>query len=158
MADDATNEEEVPGAKKSKTLLFVIIGVVLLGVAAGAFILLSGGGEEGGGKPRKSRHRGAGLGPTVPMANLVVNLNEPGGTRYLKMGVVMEMGAPLNEKETTLTIKVRDRMIVYLSGLKSSEVLSTQAKVKIKEALKKIANEVFGSGSVEEVYIKEFVL
>lgn len=156
MADDATNEE-VLAPKKSKTLLFVIIGVVLAGAAAGAFILTRGGGEEGDKAPR-ARHRGAGLGPTVPMNNIVVNLNEPGGTRYLKMGVVMEMGAPLTEKEATMTVKVRDRMIVYLSGLKSFEVLSTPAKVKIKEALKKIANDVFGSGSVEEVYIKEFVL
>jgi flagellar FliL protein len=98
------------------------------------------------------------IGHTEKLETIVVNLDEPGGNRYLKVSLALETKAPFTEKQQKLSVRVRDAIIVYLSGLRINEVQQVNAKTKVKQDLRKKANAVLGEGTVNAVYFQEFVI
>jgi flagellar FliL protein len=163
MADEEKKEEgkEEPAKKGGGKLVIILVLVVVLlgGGGAAAFFLL--GGKKGGAKkaddgPDDSAV--AKMGPTLSMRSFIINLDEPGGARYLKLSVDLELRKALNEEQAKYTVRVRDAMIVYLSGLRMIDVQKRNAKLKLKKALVKLANKAYRARRVRNVYFKEFVI
>ncbi|CAN5910271.1 flagellar basal body-associated FliL family protein [soil metagenome] len=98
-------------------------------------------------------------GPVIALDPFVVNLNEPGNPRYLKV----TMQAELVTKEAQELIEknkqvIRDSVLSYLSGLKLADTLGAEAKETMrKETLKKL-EEIVGEHKVRRLFFQDFVV
>ncbi len=165
MADEEKKEEEAaePAKKGGSKLIVILLLVVIVlgGGGAAAFFLLGG---KQGGKAKKAEEDSADdvdvgrMGPTLALKSFIINLDEPGGARYLKLTLELELRKALTEEQSKYTVRVRDAMIIYLAGLRMVDVQRRNAKLKLKKSLLKLANKAYGAHRVRNVYFKEFVI
>ena len=98
-------------------------------------------------------------GPVVALDPFVVNLDEPGTARYLKMTVQLEM---VGEKDAEVIEKskqvIRDDVLGYLSGLHVKDTLGAGAKDAIREALMKKLETIVGEHKVRRMFFQEFMV
>lgn len=98
-------------------------------------------------------------GPVVPLDPFVVNLNEIGTSRYLKVTMQAELIKPeaqgLLDKNKQV---IRDSVLSYLSSLKLADTLGAESKDKMREEVMKRIAEVVGEGKVRRLFFQEFVV
>lgn len=98
-------------------------------------------------------------GPVVALDPFVVNLDEPGNARYLKMTVQLEL---VGEKDAVIIEKskqvIRDDVLGYLSGLHVKDTLGAGAKDAIREALMKKLESIVGEHKVRRMFFQEFMV
>jgi flagellar FliL protein len=98
-------------------------------------------------------------GPVVALDPFVVNLNEQGNARYLKMTAQLEL---VTEKDTETIEKskqvIRDEVLSYLSGLTVKDTLGTTAKDAIREALMKKLEAIVGEHKIRRMFFQEFMV
>jgi flagellar FliL protein len=156
MADMDVQFEDGAQLKKGKGLLFVIVGVVVVLGGVGAYLATSGG-NPGDAKaaPIPSNR----VGPIIPVAPFVINLNES-GNRYLKVRIDLEMSVEGLEEEAIKRLPIiRDKVITYLASLSLDDVRGAETKEVIRTELIKKINEAFGAdGTVKKVLFQEFVI
>ncbi|MBL0917131.1 MAG: flagellar basal body-associated FliL family protein [Hydrogenophaga sp.] len=153
MSAAATATADAPEApkKKGKTLLFVIIGVVVLaiaGAAAALFILKKNTAEdEYDDEPvAQTKHADPKSAPTfLPLENMVVNLADAGGNRYIQIGLTLQ----LQDSATGDAVKaympsIRSRILVLLSKRTGEEVLSAEGKDKLGKDIIAAVSDVMG--------------
>jgi flagellar protein FliL len=158
------SEAEQPKAeakpKKSKLMLFIVVGNVVAIGGIAAYVVLGTGdseahAEEAAHEPPPSPE----FGPLVALEPLVVNLSDTTQSRYVKVTVHLELG---NEEQRLFAeqhiVPVRDRLIVYFSGLPSDHALAPAAKEAMKAELRGVINDVLGTEIVRNVYFTEFVI
>ena len=98
-------------------------------------------------------------GPVVALDPFVVNLNEPGSARYLKV----TMQAELADRAATRVFEkskqlIRDAMLRYLSGLKVADTLGPDNKDRIREDLETAVADVIGAERLHRMIFAEFVV
>jgi len=98
-------------------------------------------------------------GQLVPLPVFLVNLADPLGRRYLKLGMEVEVR---DEKVvgalTQDQAKIKDALLLLLSS-KTYDALSTMAdKVQLKQEVADRLNQILGKGAVLRVYITEMVI
>ena len=100
-----------------------------------------------------------GAGPVVAIDPFVVNLNEPGSTRFLKANFEVQV-LTLHAQEELLHNKrsVRDDLLRYLSGLTVADTLGEAGKAKIRDEVTARIDKALGGGRVHKVYFTEFVV
>lgn len=99
------------------------------------------------------------VGPVIAMDPFVVNLDEPGTSRYLKLTIQLELIAP--EAEAVITKNkqlIRDAILSHLSGLKHADTLGTAAKEKLREAVMDKITKIVGPNQVRRMFFQEFVV
>jgi len=108
---------------------------------------------------------GEAAGPTVKgrsvmaLEPFVVNLDEPGTPRYLKINVQLELGnEEVGPELNRRAAQVRDSLIAYLSSLRVRDALGDVAKTDIKQNVKRRLNNILETGIVKQVYLTEFVV
>lgn len=110
--------------------------------------------EENHPKPEKVER-----GPLVPFEAFVVNLNEPGSSRYLKVTFEVEVDdAHIAENLTASKGVIRDEVLRYLSGLSVAQTLGEDNKAKIVSEVRGRMEKVVGERKVTRVLISEFVV
>jgi flagellar FliL protein len=147
--------------KKSKMMLIIIVANVLVVGGIAAYVVLGHGGESEA-HAEEAAHEappGPEFGPLVAFEPLIVNLSDATAARYVKVTVQLEVG---NEEQRLFTeqhiVPVRDRLIVYFSGLPSDHALGPAAKEAMKEELRGVINDVLGTDIIRNVYFTEFVI
>lgn len=163
--------EEVNEGKKSGKLKWIIIIVVVLALLGGggffAYTKFFAAPEEAPSeeaKVEKSLQDGeqppvVGEGQLVPLPMFLVNLADPLGRRYLKLGLEVEVRDEKVAAElTTKQAQIKDSLLLLLSS-KSYDSLSTlKSKIELKTEVVERLNQVLGNGSVLRVYITEMVI
>lgn len=140
-------------AKKSKKLLFIILGVVvlaLIGAGAAFFILKKNTAEPGDGhaeEPVAEYHApDPGTPPTfLPLDSMVVNLADPGGNRVVQLAITLRV----QDTQTGDAIKVympsiRNGILLLVSQRTAEEILKTEGKEKLAEAIIEEISGVMG--------------
>jgi flagellar FliL protein len=99
-------------------------------------------------------------GPMVSYPPFTVNLADPGGNRYLRTTIALELS---KEKEfpaevTAKEPKIKDIILSILSSKKFDEVNTAQGKVALKQEILRRLNTVMTGGRVMDIYITEFVV
>lgn len=98
-------------------------------------------------------------GALVAMEPFVVNLDEEGSPRYLKVGLQAEVrndeDVKVLEKNKTI---IHDDVLGYLSGLKVSETLGAANKDHIRSELVERMGKVVGEDRVRRIVFTEFVV
>jgi len=98
-------------------------------------------------------------GPIVSYDPFVVNLDEPGTARYLKVTIQLEL-ADHKAEETFEKSKqpIRDAILSHLSGLHIKDTLGATAKEGIRTDLAAKIEKVVGPGKMKRLFFSEFVL
>jgi flagellar FliL protein len=98
-------------------------------------------------------------GPVIELDPFVVNLDEQGQSRYLKVTFQIELmkGASqaLIDKNKQV---IRDAILSYLSGLKLADTLGVPAKDKLRADVMKKLEEIVGEKQVRRMFFQEFVV
>jgi flagellar FliL protein len=163
MADEELEQGE---EKKGGMMKIIIIAVVLIVLGVGGYfgytMFLATPDEdaateevtEGEDVPLESLE-----GQIVPLPLFLVNLADPLGRRYLKLGIEVEVRDPAaQEALTKYDAKIKDSLLLLLSS-KTMEGLSTmKSKLELKLEIADRLNQILGTGSILRVYITEMVI
>ena len=164
MSDEATEakpEAKPAGPGTPKVLLVLLV----LNLAATGFVVFkvlttqpaaAATHHEVAAKPD---HASEITGPLTAFDPFVVNLDEPGNARYLKVTLNMELASAevmaRFEKSKQL---VRDAILSHLSGLKVSDTLGAAAKDKLRDDLRTRVEKLLGERGVKHVFFQEFMV
>ncbi|MFN4103487.1 MAG: flagellar basal body-associated protein FliL [Tepidimonas sp.] len=131
---------------KSKKLLLIIIVllVVLAGGGAAAFLLLKGGHDEEAGdepateakaKPKKKAKKAPAGPPTfMPLEAVVVNLADPGSTRYAQVGITLQVeDAKVAEEVKKFMPAIRNGVLMQISRRTADQLLSAEGKEQLSQ-------------------------
>ncbi|MDP2016425.1 flagellar basal body-associated FliL family protein [Hydrogenophaga sp.] len=141
--------------KKSKKLLFIIVGVVLLaliGAGAALFIMKKNAAaddESADGEPEVTHQaKDPKLAPTfLPLENMVVNLADPGGARFIQLGLTLQLQDAKTEADVkTYMPSIRSDILLLISQRTADEMLQVQGKAKL-------ANDIIAAISKEMGYV-----
>lgn len=130
--------------KKSKKLLFIIIGVLVLALGGGgaAFFLMKkkaadAEAEGGDGAHAEEKHepapppkRDPKTPPTfLPLDSMVVNLADPGGNRFVQLGITLQLDDPkLAEDMKTYMPSIRNAILMLISQRTAEQMLAVEGK------------------------------
>jgi flagellar FliL protein len=172
MADEVEElfEEEKP--KNNNMALIAIVVVVLLsngiwgavyfmsGPSANAQAAESAEGKAEAESEEESKAVDPGeLGPIHTIEPFVVNLNEPGGSRFLRIGVSLEMGDEKHrEVVESRMVPLKDVLISELSSLDVEQISSKRDKERLREDLLESVQGVTSRAAVRQIYFTEFMV
>ncbi|TSE28715.1 Flagellar basal body-associated protein FliL [Tepidimonas thermarum] len=144
MAEPAAAAAGGEKPKSKKLLLIIIVAVVLLLAAGGAaFFMLKGSahdedGAEGDAPPAKAekakpKKKDAAVAPTfMPLDAVVVNLADPGSTRYAQVGITLQVeDAKTAEEVKKYMPAIRNGILMQISRRTADELLSAEGKEKL---------------------------
>lgn len=97
-------------------------------------------------------------GMVLPLPPVTVNLAEPGGRRYLKLGMEVEVNADVAKQLKAQNAKIRDAIIMLLAGKTYGEVATPDGKVLLKAEIAARLNQILGAQRVVRVYLTDFVV
>ena len=112
-----------------------------------------GGGEHGGGE------HGGGVLTIYSLDSFIVNLSDPGGKRYLRVTMGLELSDPKGNDEILKRLpQVRDSIIMILPARKVEDLQSAEGKNALRAEIMAKLNELMGRDLVKKVYFTEFVI
>ncbi|NVB81207.1 MAG: flagellar basal body-associated FliL family protein [Kofleriaceae bacterium] len=163
MSDEPVKSADAApaGAKTSKAVLALL--VLNLGASGFATFKLVTAKPAAAAPAHEEKEEGATktevTGPVIALQPFVVNLDEPGQSRYLKVTMQFELVAPeveaLIEKNKQV---IRDAILSHLSGLKLADTLGAAAKDKLRADVMKKVEEIVGERKVRRMFFQEFVV
>lgn len=174
MADDKKGAPEAE-KKKGKGGLRWIILIILLGALGGGgffayqkFVLAPKNDdashataapdalEDKSGKKEAKDVRGV----SVTMPTFLVNLNDPLGRRYLKLGMDVEVvdKAAADQLSKTDLARAKDAVILLLSSKTFQDVNTVENKIVMRNEIVERLNQVIGAGKVLKVYFTEIIV
>lgn len=94
----------------------------------------------------------------LPLPPVTVNLTDPNGRRYLKLGMEVEVNADVANELKAQNARIRDAIIMLLAGKTYGEVASPDGKVLLKAEIAARLNQILGAQRVVRVYLTDFVV
>ena len=139
--------------KKSKKLLFIIMGVVvlaLIGAAGALFVLKKNTAEDeehAGDEPAAQVAKDPKTAPVfMPLENMVVNLADPGGTRFIQLGLTLQLQDAKTEADVKVYMpSIRSQVLLLISQRTADEMLQVAGKAKL-------AKDIIAAVSLEMGY------
>lgn len=99
------------------------------------------------------------MGQIFPMRVFVVNLNNPGGKRYLKTKIELEFVQEVVKEELTQKIpQLRDMILMLLSSKTLDEIQRIEGKIGLRNELIMRINQLLNEGRIRNLYFTEFVV
>jgi flagellar basal body-associated protein FliL len=169
-------EEEEESSSSGGSKLVLMIGLVnTLGLIGLAYVGMTGGFGGGGGgatlSPEgmgedslKHKHKAenkpsAAPGPKVELGELIVNLKEPTGDRYLKIKAELELDSEDTRAEVEGRLQaIRYELNLLLSGQRVADVQGPDAIETLRKAMIRRANSRLAKGRIVNVWPGEWIL
>ena len=178
MAKEAKPEAEVgesaPPKKSKKLLIMVAAALVLVLVIGGAatFFLMKSHPKEGedgevtSEKAVTDKKKGAKEAAPVYVAldAFTVNLVPESGEQFLQLVISVEVtDLHVGDKLKTYTPKVRNNVMMLLSGKKASDLIAKEGKETLANEIRDLINQILepgekGEGPVKEVLFTSFII
>jgi len=163
MADDKQDTEEQPapsgGGKSTLIIVLVVTNLLVVAGAAGAVVMTMGSQPAATAEAAEPTGSGREVGPLLELSALVVNLEDPNGTHYLRAGFQLEIRDAERQAEVeTRLVPLRSAVLLHLSGKSMDEVVGQENRAAILEELTELANEQIGGDLVRAIYFTEFVV
>ena len=174
---DAEAAEAVVPPRKSKKLLIIIATalVLLLAIGGGVTALLMKGNsnpdaEENGvttekAKADKKKNGKEAMPVYVALDAFTVNLIPENGEQFLQLMISVEVAdLHIGDKLKAYTPKLRNNVMMLLSGKKASELLTKEGKETLANEVRDLINEILEPGSnpdeapVREVLFTSFII
>jgi flagellar FliL protein len=152
----------------SNKLPLILLGVVLLlllGLGGGLFMIWGklatmsvlaarGEGGEEAGKSKLEEVK-----PVVSLETFIVNLADPGGSRYLRVTMDLETGGKTAADEIGKRVpQLRDAVLMILPSKRFADISTLEGKSALREEIIGALNGLLGSGAVSRIFFKEFVI
>lgn len=166
--EESAGGADQPAPKpKSKAVLIIVLVNLLLIVGGGVYLVMFTnvlGGTEAKASPEQAEEEKAPLpkeSDYVALDPFIVNLNELGAPRYLKLTISVECAGDKDQIGTAMP-RIRDGVLTYLSGLRLTEVQGRDAKETLRQELVKILGQTINGDpdaiEVRGVLFTEFVV
>lgn len=97
-------------------------------------------------------------GQVLPLPPITVNLSDPAGRRYLKLGMEVEVNADVSAALTANNARIRDAIIMLLAGKTYADISTPDGKVLLKAEVAARLNQILGGQRVIRVYFTDFVV
>jgi flagellar FliL protein len=152
---------------KKVIILIAAASVLLLGLmGAGFFVIWSKVSNMApGGEPVAQQAEAAEeaakptIGPIYSLESFIVNLAEPGGKRYLRVTMDLELSTEAVAEEITKRLpQVRNSMLMILPSKKFEEISTIEGKNTLRDEIVVTLNEFLQTGTVTNLYFTEFVV
>ncbi len=161
----AKEKEPQAEPKKSKNKIFLVgiplLLLLILGGGAGAYYLgvFNGNSSQASGTSEKASAEEQPLGPLVAMEDFVVNIMHKDSTRFLKIGITLEV----EDKKSTEALKKRmpqvaDAVLLLAGNKRYQEIKDLQGKMQLKADLLAKIQGLTGQGTVTNLYFTDFVV
>lgn len=99
------------------------------------------------------------VGKVIALDPFVVNLDEQGQSRYLKLTLQFELQDSASEAALNKSKQlIRDNFLSHLSGLKLADTLGVAAKDKLRADLMKKLVDILGANKIRRMFFQEFVV
>jgi len=153
MTAAATADNATADKPKSKKLLFIILGVVLvalIGAGAALFILMKNTAEDDDDyddAPAAQQTQARPKTPPVflPLENMVVNLADPGGTRFAQLGITLQLqDSKTGDDMKTYMPSIRSAVLMLVSQRSSDEVLQLDGKNQLSRDITREISDIMG--------------
>jgi len=164
----------------STKVLLILVGLVLL------LVLVMGGGmfmiytklpsaspkaavpeTEAGAEAISEKAKPEEIGAVVSVDTFIVNLADPGGNRYLRVTMDLELVGKPADKSAGKTAgdelakrmpQIRDAILMILSTKRYSDISTTEGKTALREEILNAVNGLLASSQISRIYFKEFVI
>ncbi len=150
---------------KKTIIILAAAGVLVLGIVGGGFFLMYKklseidklkAGIESAAAPKVEQPA---IGPVFALESFIVNLADPGGKRYLRVTMQLELkDAKMNDQVTQRLPQVRDCILTVLPTRKVDDLQTVEGKTGLRSELITKLNELLGPGAVTKIYFTEFVI
>ncbi len=97
-------------------------------------------------------------GMVLPLPPVTVNLSDPGGRRYLKLGMEVEVNSDVSAELKAHSARIRDAVIMLLAGKSYGDIATPDGKVLLKAEIAARLNQILGAQRVVRVYLTDFVV
>ena len=99
------------------------------------------------------------LGPIFSLDTFIVNLADPGGKRYLRVTIDLELDSDELESEITKRLpQVRDSILTILPTKHFADISSAKGKTALRDQMLERINGLLAGGQITNIYFKEFVV
>jgi flagellar protein FliL len=152
----------------SNKLVMILVGVLLvlvLGMGGGMFVIwnklsvLSAQAAPAAETDPGSDKAKPEPGKVISLDTFIVNLADPGGNRYLRVTMDLEVSGKQLEEELPKRIpQIRDAVLMILPTKRFEDVHRTEGKTALREELLGAMNSLLTSGKVSRIFFKEFVI
>ncbi len=153
----------------SNKLLTILVGVLfffVLGLGGGLFLIwqklghLQGLGDSAQAAAEAEKAKPEPAGKLVPLETFIVNLADPGGNRYLRVTMDLEVsgGKPAEEELAARIPHLRDAVLMILPTKRYADISTTEGKTAMREELAQALNGLLAKARVNRIYFKEFVI
>jgi flagellar FliL protein len=156
-ADPKADAAPAAGSKK-KLMIMAIAGVLVLGGGAGGWFFMHKGSdadaahaEEAPAKKKKKKEKEHAKAEYVPIEAFTVNLQPETGDQYLQVQFTLQVDGP---EQAVLVkdnmAKVRNRVLLLLSGKKASEINTVEGKQQLAGEIKAAVQVPFDEDGEEQ--------
>jgi flagellar FliL protein len=162
----------------SNKVLLILMGLVLvlvLGMGGGMFMIWSKLSAvspkavvpETGAEVAPDKAKPEEIGAVVSMDTFIVNLADPGGNRYLRVTMDLELAGKPADKSAGKTAgdelakrmpQIRDAILMILSTKRYVDISTPEGKTALREEILSAANGLLASSQISRIYFKEFVI
>lgn len=97
-------------------------------------------------------------GLVLPLPPITVNLHDPNGRRYLKLGLEVEVNSDVSSQLKANSSRIRDAIIMLLAGKSYGDVATPDGKLLLKAEIGARLNQILGAQRVVRVYFTDFVV
>ncbi|WP_411330209.1 flagellar basal body-associated protein FliL [Desulfovibrio desulfuricans] len=97
-------------------------------------------------------------GQVLPLPPITVNISDPTGRRYLKLGMEVEVNADVAAALQANNPRIRDAIIMLLAGKTFNDISTPDGKVLLKAEVAARLNQILGAQRVIRVYFTDFVV
>jgi flagellar FliL protein len=114
-------------------------------------------GAEAGAIPDKTKPED--IGAVVSVETFIVNLADPGGARYLRVTMDLELAGKAGGDEIIKRMpQIRDAILMILSTKRYADISTTEGKTALREEILNAVNGLLASVQISRIYFKEFVI
>ncbi len=151
-------------ATKLPVILLAVILLLIAGLAGGMFMIwgklsalstareAGGGAEAGRAKPEEIK-------PVVSLDTFIVNLADPGGSRYLRVTMDLEAEGKAAADEIGKRVpQMRDAVLMILPAKRYADISTLEGKTALREEIIGALNGMLGSAAISRIFFKEFVI
>ena len=162
----------------SNKVLLILMGLLLvlvLGMGGGMFMIwtklstvsLKAVVPETGAEVISDKAKPEDIGAVVSIDTFIVNLADPGGNRYLRVTMDLELAGKPADKSGGKTAgdelakrmpQIRDAILMILSTKRYSDISTPEGKTALREEILNAANGLLSSSQISRIYFKEFVI
>lgn len=113
--------------------------------------------EEGGGHAKKDDKAPK---PVTTIQNIVTNLADPGGKRYVRLSVEFDFKDDHAAQEfgEKYQARIKDTILTLLWSKTSEELSSVDGMIAFRTELQSRVNQIMGPGAVKQVFITDRVI